>query len=77
MAFGSGMMERASELRDHTGRSAVDLRTREVGQLNPRNADGDELAEVAYRSLGGLGAIPMTQGPRAGVEGLACFTEPR
>ena len=53
MAFGSGMMERASELRDRTGRSAVDLRTREVGQLNPRNADGDELAEVAYRSLGG------------------------
>ena len=77
MAFGSGMMERASELRDHTGRSAVDLRTREVGQLNPRNADGDELTEVAYRSLGGLGAIPMTQRPRAGVEGLACFTEPR
>ena len=71
------MMERASELRDHTGRSAVDLRTREVGQLNPRYADGDELAEVAYRSLGELGAIPMTQRPRAGVEGLACFTEPR
>ena len=53
LAFGSGMMERASELRDRTGRSAVDLRTREVGQLNPRYADGDELAEVAYRSLRG------------------------
>ena len=77
MAFGSRMMERASELRDHTGRSAVDPRTREVGQLNPRNTDGDELTKVAYQSLGGLGAILMTQRPRAGVEGLACFTEPR
>ena len=47
------MMERASEFLDHTGSSAVDLRTREVGQLNPRNADGDELTKVAYRSLGG------------------------
>ena len=45
--------------------------------MNPRNADGDELTEVAYRSLGGLGAIPMTQRPRAGEEGLACFTELR
>ena len=53
LAFGSGMMEGASELRDHTGRSAVVLRTWEVGQLNPRNTDGDELTEVAYRSLGG------------------------
>ena len=77
LALGSGMMEHASELLDHTGSSVVDMRVREVGQLNPRNADGDELTEVAYRSLGGLGAIPMTQRPRAGEEGLACFTELR
>ena len=72
MAFGSGMMEGASELRDHTGRSAVVLRTREVGQLNPRNADGDELTEVAYRSLG-LGAIPAVTWPRADAEGSESF----
>ena len=47
------MMERASELLDHTGSSVFDLRTREVGQLNLRNAGGDELTEVSsYRSLG-------------------------
>jgi hypothetical protein len=37
------MMERASELLDHTGSFAVDLRTREVGQLNLRNASGEGL----------------------------------
>ena len=47
LALGSGMMERASELLDHTGSSGVDLRTREVGQLNLRNAGGDELTEVS------------------------------
>ena len=53
LALGSGMMERASELLDHTGSSVVDLRTREVGQLNLRNASRDELTEVSsYRSLG-------------------------
>ena len=53
LALGSGMMERASELLDHTGSSVVDLRTREVGQLNLRNAGGEELTKVSsYRSLG-------------------------
>ena len=53
LALGSGMMERASEFLDHTGSSVVDLRTQEVGQLNLRNAGGDELTEVSsYRSLG-------------------------
>ena len=47
------MMERASELLYHTGSSVVVLRTREVGQLNLRNAGGDELTEVSpYQSLG-------------------------
>ena len=40
LALGSGMMERASELLDHTGSFMVDLRTREVGQLNMRNTGG-------------------------------------
>ena len=34
-------LQSATDLRDHTGSLAVDLRMREVGQLDRRNAGGD------------------------------------
>ena len=36
-----GSLQSITDLLDHTGSLAVDLRTREVGQLDRRNASGE------------------------------------
>ena len=54
VALGSGMMERASELLDHTRSFVVDLRTREMGQLNLRNAGGEGLHGNGFTCSGGF-----------------------
>ena len=71
------MMECASELLDHTGSFMVDLRTREVGQQDWRNAGSEGLLRTELTCNGGSGEIPMRVRPEVGNGGSSMIRGPK
>ena len=67
----------ASELLGHTGSLVVDLRTREVGQQDRRNAGGKGLLRIELTCSGGSREIPTRARPELGNGGSSMIWGPK
>ena len=67
----------ASELLGHTGSLVVDLRTREVGQQDRRNAGGEGLLRTKLTCSGGSREIPTRVRPEVENGGSSMIRGPK